>query len=270
MESRVTRLHEKPRIGGPGRPTLDYDAEMRSLVNFVILGVISVSLLVGLLFTGIVDRNSDLGLILAFAPGMIFTAALASGLTFLILLRNKLLLLALSAAFIAAGSLFLGLAPIESLAKVLSAACVGLWISLMLTSVSQVLLIAGLIIIVDFYSVFFGPTKMMIESSSDVIDYLTISLPVFGVDAASRLGASDIIFFSLFIGTTLIYDLRRELTAVSMTISLVGTMVIGISLGYGVPALPLLSVFFLLTNIDLLYRRFLDEPDDIRRKNDGL
>ncbi|RJQ47748.1 MAG: hypothetical protein C4534_00830 [Gaiellales bacterium] len=269
MESRVTRLHEKRRIGRPGRPVLDHRAEIRSVAWFAALGALAVALLAGLLYTGIVGRDSDVGLLLGLSPGMVLTAALASSLTFLIVLRHQLLLLALSAVFIAAGGLMLALVPVESLAKVLFAVCLGLWISLMLSSISQILLIAALIIIVDFYSVFYGPTKMMIESSSGVIDYLTISLPVFGVDAASRLGASDIIFFSLFVGTTLIYGLRRELTAIAMTLSLIGTMIAGVMLGYGVPALPLISVFFLLTNFDLLYRRFLDEPDEIRKRENG-
>lgn len=265
MESRVTRLHEKPRIGGPGKPILDYYAEARSLAWFAALAAVCAGLVAALLYTDTVNRGSDLGLIVGFAPGLVLTAALASSLSFLILLRHRLLIICLSAACFAFGAILIGLLPAESLAKIVFAACLGLWISLMLTSISQVLLIAALIIIVDFYSVFYGPTKMMMENNSSVVDYLTISLPVFGVKAQSMLGASDIVFFSLFIGTTLIYGLRRELTALTMTLSLLGTMIVGISLGYGVPALPLLSVAFLLTNMDLLYRRFLDEPDVIRK-----
>ena len=42
-------------------------------------------------------------------------------------------------------------------------------------------------------------------------------------------------------------------------------MIVGVSLEMGVPALPLLSISFLLANADLLYRRFLEEPDEHKR-----
>jgi hypothetical protein len=268
MESRVSRLHDGPRIGNPGNPTLSFSLELKTALVFAALVAVSGVLTALLLFTDVVAGDTDLALLLGFTPGIIITGALASSFTFLVLLRNRLLLLAPALAFIAAGALMLGLDPLESLAKTLCAVCIGLWIAQMLTSISQVLLISVLIVVVDIYSVFFGPTKKMVESSSPLIDYLTISMPVFGVDAVSRLGASDIIFFSLFIVTTLFYGLRRTLTAVAMTLSIVGTMVIGVTLGYGVPALPFLSISFLLANADLLYRRFLDEPDEIKRREE--
>ncbi|MHB1381550.1 MAG: hypothetical protein ACYCXJ_04935 [Thermoleophilia bacterium] len=266
MESRVTRLHVNPRIGGPGRPILDYYVEVRMIAWFAALSAASTGLAGALLYGDIIDRSSAPGVVLGFAPGMILVAALASSLTFLVYLRHELLLLALSSFFFTAGGLMLGLMPLESAAKIVTAVCLGLWISLMLSSVLQVVLISVLIIVVDFYSVFFGPTKMMLESDSRAIDYLTISMPVFAVDAVSRLGASDIVFFSLFIAMTLVYGLRRELTAIAMALSLVATMVVGVTLDFGVPALPLLSLSFLLANIDLLYRRFLDEPAETKKR----
>ena len=94
----------------------------------------------------------------------------------------------------------------------------------------------------------------MVESGGPWIDYLTINLPVFGADAVSRLGVSDIIFFSLFVGCTLIWRLRRTLDGADAGAVVRGaTMVVGVSLDIGVPALPLLSIFFLLANGDLLY-----------------
>lgn len=269
MDSRVTRLHERPRIGGPGRPVLDYYAEIGTIAYFILMAGAATALAAALLYTDTVARGSTLGLVLGFMPGMILVAALASSLTFLICLKNQLLLMAFSAAFFAAGGLLLALTPVESIAKIVFGVCLGLWISLMLTAISQVLLISLLIIVVDFYSVYFGPTKMLVESDTRAIEYLTISLPVFAVSAISRLGTSDIIFFSLFIGTTLIYGLRRKLTAIALALSLVATMLAGVILDYGVPALPLLSLFFLLANGDLLYRRFLDEPDEIRKREGG-
>ena len=132
--------------------------------------------------------------------------------------------------------------------------------------VGQIVLISGLIIVVDFYSVFLGPTRHLLQSGSSWIDYFTINLPVFGAPDASKIGVSDLIFFSLFLACTLTYRLRRITTALTMTASFIGTMIAGVSLNMGVPALPLLSVAFMLSNGDVLYRRFLEEPDEHKKR----
>ncbi len=232
----------------------------------IFIGIIAATAgaLVAFLAAGSLAPDSNSRLMISFALGLTSACALSSALVQLIKLRHLLLLLAVSSLLVAAGSLALGWTPVESLAKIIFATSVGLWLAIMLSSISQVLLIAALIIFVDIWSVFLGPTKKMVESGGRWIEYFTINLPVFGADAASRLGVSDIIFFSLFLGCALIWRLRRTLTALTMTLSFVATMVIGVSLDIGVPALPLLSVFFLLTNGDLLYHRFLEEPDERR------
>jgi len=216
------------------------------------------------LWNGGLDPDSDSRVVLSFALGLTAVCGLSSCLAFLIDLRHSLLLVGLVALLMAVGAYLLTLDSLESLAKIIFATSIGLWISLMLTSISQVLIISVLIILVDFWSVFFGPTRKMVESGGPWIDYFTLSLPVFGVDAVSRLGVTDIIFFSLFLGCALLWRLRRTATALAMAASFVATMVVGVILEIGVPALPLLSIAFLLVNADLLYRRFLDEPDELR------
>lgn len=267
-ESRISRLkrrQESRKEFAILNPRLDSRTETRSLVIFgVVLTALSAALAAALL-TGIPGPDSNGRAVLSLALGLMAASALASGLTFLIRLRHLLLALVPAAAFAAAAAAALGLTPLESLAKIVFACAAGLWISLMLTSISQVLLIAVLIIAVDFYSVFFGPTKKMVESSGPWIDYLTVSLPVIAVDATSRLGIADFIFFSIFIGCALTFRLRRVLTSLAMAVSFVATMMIGVSLDIGVPALPLLSIFFVAVNADLLYRRFLQEPDSGKR-----
>lgn len=262
-ESRVSRLHRRRESRSEfavQEPYLDRRAEVRTAIVYAIILALAAAALVGLVAGGVLDPASDPRIILSFALGLIATCALASSMTFLIALGHRLLIISLSAALVATGSILLGLTPLEGLGKIIFAATAGLWIALMLTSISQVLLISALVILVDFYSVFFGPTKKMVESGGPWIGYLTINLPVFGADAVSRLGISDIIFFALFLGCTLIFRLRRLLSALAMTTSFVATMVVGVSLDLGVPALPLLSVFFMLANADLLYLRFLEEP----------
>lgn len=264
-ESRVSRLHRRRESRSEfavQEPYLDRRAEVRTAIVYAIILALAAAALVGLVAGGVLDPASDPRIILSFALGLIATCALASSMTFLIALGHRLLIISVSAALVATGSILLGLTPLEGLGKIIFAATAGLWIALMLTSISQVLLISALVILVDFYSVFFGPTKKMVESGGPWIGYLTINLPVFGADAVSRLGISDIIFFALFLGCTLTFRLRRLMSALAMTTSFVATMVVGVSLDLGVPALPLLSIFFVLANADLLYLRFLEEPDN--------
>jgi hypothetical protein len=266
-DSRVSRLRRSGEGGALSRrPHLDYSREFITALVFIVLLVGLGALFAALLHWSRLDRASDSGLILAFALGIVVTCALASSLSLLIALRHKLLLVMASALAVTVAAIIMDLASLEGLAKILLATGTGLWISLMLTSISQIVLIAGLIILVDFYSVFLGPTRKIVESGSSWIDYLTISLPVFGAPASSQIGISDIIFFSLFIGVALTWRLRRTMTAVALTASFVTTMIIGVRLEIGLPALPLLSVSFLLANADLLYRRFLSEPDEHKKK----
>ncbi len=251
-------------------PSINLGAELRAALTFA--GIIAAlgAALTALLATGTLGADSDTRLMVSFALGLIAACGLSSSLAFLINLRHRLLLLTLSSGLIATGAFTLGWTHVETVAKIVFATTAGLWLALMLTSISQVLLISALIIFVDFWSVFLGPTKKMVESGGPWIDYFTISLPVFGANAVSRLGVSDIVFFSLFVGCTLIWRLRRLTAALVLAASFVATMIAGVTLGIGVPALPLLSVAFLLVNGDLLYRRFLEEPGENRgRHGDG-
>lgn len=262
-ESRVARLHgDRDLKGIPIRtPSLNLRIEIRAALVFAVAIAAATVALVTLLSAGWLDPNSDNRLILSFALGLIAVCAVSSSLAFLMGLRHWILLLTLASLLVTIGSISLDLPVLESVAKVMLATTGGLWIAMMLTSIDQVLLISALIIIIDIWSVFLGPTKKMVESGGPWVEYFTINLPVFGADAVSRLGVSDIIFYSLFIGCALIWKLRRTLTALTLAFSFVATMFVGVRLNIGVPALPLLSIFFLLTNGDLLYLRFLEGPD---------
>lgn len=244
---------------------LDRRQELISFIIFLALASLVVVTLQVLPGGGYLGDTSDPRLYLSLALGLILACALVSSLTFMISLRHWLLVVSLLTALLAAGAIAAGAGELESAAKLVFAAATGLWISLMLSSISQVLIIAALIVVVDIYSVFMGPTKKIVESGGPVVDYLTIALPSFGVPAAQRIGISDFIFFAIFIGCALTFRLRRTATALATTLSFVATMVISDSLRAGMPALPLLSLSFLAMNADLLYRRFLEEPDERRR-----
>ncbi|MHB1464215.1 MAG: hypothetical protein ACYCXU_03755 [Thermoleophilia bacterium] len=267
-ESRVGRLTRRrdPKGSLIRKPFLTFSRELQAMLLFVLLFAASGGVYLFLNRSAAVDSTSNLYLIAAFTLGFVIACAVASSLAVLTLLGHRLLLLAFISGAVAIAAIVFGVGPLETAAKLVFAACAGLWLGLMLSSISQVLLISGLIIVVDFYSVFLGPTKKLVESGSHWLDYLTISLPTFGVPAISRIGISDLVFFSLFTACTLTYRLRRITTAMAMTASFVGTMVVGVTLDRGVPALPLLSISFVLANADLLYRRFLEEPDELRKR----
>ncbi len=66
------------------------------------------------------------------------------------------------------------------------------------------------------------------------------------------------VFFALFLAATVRWSLRPALTWVLMTASFGGTIALAVGPNFGglhgLPALPLLSLAFLVANGDVLYR----------------
>lgn len=122
--------------------------------------------------------------------------------------------------------------------------------------VSWVVLVAVLIIPVDIVSVARGPTRTIIEEQPQVFDRLSIAFPVPGEHTSAQLGLPDVLFFALFVGAAARFRLRPLLTWALCTLSFGATLAItAFSDVAGLPALPLLSVAFVLANADLLWRR---------------
>ena len=120
---------------------------------------------------------------------------------------------------------------------------------------SWVVLVALIVPFVDSYSVWRGPTNTIVNKKPQVFDALSFAFPVPGSNDAARLGLPDLLFYALFLGAAARWQLRTGWTWVSLTASLGGTMALATWLEVGgLPALPLLSVGFLLPNADLLWR----------------
>jgi len=119
---------------------------------------------------------------------------------------------------------------------------------------SWVVLVACVVPWVDAYSVWRGPTKSIVNHHATVFSAFSITFPV--PDGATHLGLPDVFFFSLFLAAAARFGLRVRLTWLALSLSFGATMAIAIwqDVG-GLPALPLLSVGFLLPNADLLWRR---------------
>jgi hypothetical protein len=160
-------------------------------------------------------------------------------------------LVVLAVAFEAAG-----LDVAANFVKFAAVTAAGWWFLAFFEHVTWVLLVALLIVPVDIYSVFRGPTKVIVEEQPRVFDALSIAFPLPGEHNSAQLGLPDVLFFALFLGAAVRFRLRPAPTWALMTASFGLTLVLAVASDIsGLPALPLLSAAFLLVNADLIWRR---------------
>jgi hypothetical protein len=133
----------------------------------------------------------------------------------------------------------------------------GGWLFLSLfEELSWVVIVAAIIPFVDAFSVAAGPTKDIVNHHAEVYSAVAVAFVAPG-GAAAGLGPPDILFFALFLATTVRWQLRPGWTWLAMTAMYSLTLVLANATNVnGLPALPFLSVGFLLANCDLLWRRF--------------
>jgi hypothetical protein len=151
---------------------------------------------------------------------------------------------------------------LENFAKLLGVSLVGFWFLSYFETVAWVVLVAAIIPIVDSYSVARGPTKHVLEHHEQVFTNLSIAFPIPGENAAANLGLPDVLFFALFLAAAARFYLRPAWTWLAMVASFGATIALAVSgalerifnLG-GLPALPLLSIAFLIVNADLLWHQ---------------
>jgi hypothetical protein len=108
---------------------------------------------------------------------------------------------------------------------------------------------------VDAYSVFRGPTGHIVAKHPHVFTNLSFAFPLPGEQTA-RLGLPDLLFFALYLAAALRFGLRIAWTFAAMVAFLGATVALAqwTELN-GLPALPALSLGFLLPNADLLWAR---------------
>ena len=156
-----------------------------------------------------------------------------------------------------------GLDVASNLAKTGAVILVALWFVDLFERPWWVGLVALAIPLVDAISVWRGPTRHIVTERPGVFDLLSISFPVPG--GSFQLGLPDLLFFTLFLAAAARWGMRVAPSWVLMTASFGATMALALwldpfDLG-GLPALPLLSLGFLLANGDLLLRS-AREPGD--------
>jgi hypothetical protein len=151
----------------------------------------------------------------------------------------------------------LDLAIAANFMKLAAAVAVGWWFLSFFEALSWVLLVVLLIVPIDAFSVAMGPTKVIVEEHEEVFNALSVTFPIPGPEAGAQLGLPDILFFALFLGAADRFNLRIGWTWLVMTLSFGATLALAVAFDVsGLPALPLLSLAFVLVNSDLLWRAY--------------
>jgi hypothetical protein len=166
--------------------------------------------------------------------------------------------LAVAAGVFALLSVLLSLADLGALAnfaKLVTMTFVGFWFLTFFESVLWVALVASAIPLVDALSVWRGPTRHIVDKQPEVFTTLSFAFRIPGERPTANLGLPDLLFFALFLAASVRFRLRPFWTWLAMTASFGLTIVLTVAFDViGLPALPLLSLAFLLVNADLLWR----------------
>ena len=167
--------------------------------------------------------------------------------------------LGLSSAFLASpedlvdspGVLALLALSFANLSRILAAACLGIALARYITSVGVALIIVLAAIASDLFSVFAGPTRVLVEEDSPIIDGLLLVFPTFGSVLGFGLGVSDFIFLALFAAASRFLDLRYAATLLGLCFAAFLAVTAGLLLQRPLPALPFIALAFVLANADL-------------------
>jgi len=148
-----------------------------------------------------------------------------------------------------------GWAVPENFAKFGAVTCVGWLFVHAFEELSWVVIVSLAIPFVDEYSVWRGPTHTITEHHAGVFTSFSVAFPVPGGNAA-RLGVTDVLFFAVFLGASMRFRLRPFPTWLLMVAGLGLTIALTTYwAGGGLPALPAISLGFLIANADLIWRR---------------
>ncbi len=172
--------------------------------------------------------------------------------------------LGLSSAFLASpedlvngsGVLVLLALCVADLSRILAAACLGISLARYVTSVGTVLIIVLAAIVSDIFSVFAGPTRVLVQEDSPILDALLLVFPTFGSALGFGLGLSDFIFLALFAAASRFLNLRYIATLLSVCFAAFLAVTAGLLLERPLPALPFIAIAFVLVNADLIVDYF--------------
>jgi hypothetical protein len=140
---------------------------------------------------------------------------------------------------------------IASFAKLGAMTAFAFWFLDLFQDLAWVVIVACAIPWVDAYSVWRGPTGELVEHHSETFSILSMSFPLPHESSNPRLGLPDLLFFALFLATAARFRLRAGWTWLAMVAGLGATVAIAVWADVsGLPALPALSLGFLVPNLD--------------------
>jgi hypothetical protein len=168
---------------------------------------------------------------------------------------SRLLPVAAAAVVVAVALSFLHTPVPANFAKFAAMTTIGWAFLSFFEALSWVVGVALIIPWVDAYSVWRGPTKAITTHHASVFTALSIAFVVPGGSAA-RLGLPDVMFFAVFLAASARFALRPFASWLGMAAALGLTIVLtSVWAVNGLPALPGISLGFLLPNADLIWRR---------------
>jgi hypothetical protein len=143
------------------------------------------------------------------------------------------------------------------LTKLAALTALGFWFLSVFEELWWVLLVSVVIPWVDIVSVWRGPTEYVVSEKPGLFEELAFGFRVPGEDSFALLGPPDVLFFALFLAAAARFGLRPGWTWIAMTAGLGATLVLTVVWEdvAGLPALPAISLGFLLPNADLLWKR---------------
>lgn len=150
------------------------------------------------------------------------------------------------------GPLVLLALSVADLSRILAAACVGISLARYINSVGTIMIVVVAAIISDVFSVFAGPTGVLVRQDSPALDFLLLVFPTFGSALGFGLGVSDFIFLALFVAAGRFLNLRYAATLVGVCLATFLAVTAGLLLERPLPAIPFVAVAFVLVNADLI------------------
>jgi hypothetical protein len=174
-------------------------------------------------------------------------------------------LLALAAALAAVAILAEAgnLEVLANAAKVGAITFFAFWFLSLFEELVLLVVVAAIVPFVDAYSVFRGPTGNIVEHHSNVFTYFSVYWALPHESDDPRLGIPDVLFFALYLAAAVRFRLRPGWTWLAMVAALGATIVITVWADVaGLPALPALSIGFLVPNADLIWRQLRSRGGD--------
>jgi hypothetical protein len=141
-------------------------------------------------------------------------------------------------------------------AKLAAVTFFAFWFLTLFEELVLLVVVALIVPFVDAYSVFRGPTGNIVEHHSEVFTYFSVYWALPHELDDPRLGIPDVLFFALYLAAAVRFRLRPAWTWLAMVAALGATIAITAWTDVsGLPALPALSIGFLVPNADLIWTR---------------